>query len=71
MNYDILGFSLLYEMCYTKILQMLELSNLPLLAKDRAESDPLCDLRRNLAPLQSGADRAVYGRRCSLGTARR
>jgi len=40
-DFDILGFSLLYEMCYTNILQMLDLSGVALLAKDRLESDPL------------------------------
>ncbi len=40
-EFEILGFSLLYEMCYTNILQMLDLSGIPLLAKDRKESDPL------------------------------
>lgn len=40
-DFDILGFSLLYEMCYTNILQMLDLSGVALLAKDRQESDPL------------------------------
>ena len=40
-EFDILGFSLLYEMCYTNILQMLELSGIPLLASGRGEDDPL------------------------------
>jgi len=40
-EFDILGFSLLYEMCYTNILQMLDLSGVRLLAKDRGESGPL------------------------------
>ena len=40
-EFDIVGFALLYEMCYTNILQMLDLSGIPLLAKDRSESDPL------------------------------
>jgi len=40
-EFDVLGFSLLYEMCYTNILQMLDLSGLALLAKDRHETDPL------------------------------
>jgi len=40
-EFDILGFSLLYEMCYTNILQMLDLSGVELLAKNRRESDPL------------------------------
>lgn len=38
---DIIGFSLLYEMCYTNILAMLDLAGLPLRAKDRAEGMPL------------------------------
>ncbi|MPM53582.1 hypothetical protein SDC9_100350 [bioreactor metagenome] len=40
-EFDILGFSLLYEMCYTNILQMLVLSYIPLLASERGEDDPL------------------------------
>ena len=40
-EFDVIGFSLLYEMCYTNVLTMLTLSDLPLLAKDRSESDPL------------------------------
>ena len=40
-EFDVLGFSLLYEMCYTNILQMLDLSGVPLLASERKESDPL------------------------------
>ncbi|MEA4869759.1 MAG: TIGR03960 family B12-binding radical SAM protein [Christensenella sp.] len=40
-EFDILGFSLLYEMCYTNVLQMLDLSNVAFLAKDRKETDPL------------------------------
>lgn len=38
---DIIGFSLLYEMCYTNILTMLDLAGLPLRAEDRAEGMPL------------------------------
>ncbi len=40
-NFDFLGFSLQYEMCYTNVLQILELSGIPLYAKDRGEDDPL------------------------------
>lgn len=40
-DFDIIGFSLLYEMCYTNILTMLELSGIPFLAKDREETDPI------------------------------
>ncbi len=39
--FDVVGFALLYEMCYTNILQMLDLSGIPLLAKDRGEEYPL------------------------------
>ena len=40
-SFDIVGFSLLYEMCYTNILTMLELSSIPFLAKERGEDMPL------------------------------
>ena len=39
--FDIIGFSLLYELNYTNILTILELSNIPFRAADRAENDPL------------------------------
>ena len=38
---DFLGITLQYEMCYTNILQILDLSQIPLLAKDRCETDPI------------------------------
>ena len=38
---DVIGFSLLYEMCYTNILTMLELSGLPFRSKERDGSMPL------------------------------
>lgn len=38
---DFLGITLQYEMCYTNILQVLDLSQIPLLAKDRTEDDPI------------------------------
>ena len=40
-NFDFLGITLQYEMCYTNILQILDLSGIPLLAKDRDEHDPI------------------------------
>jgi radical SAM family uncharacterized protein len=40
-NLDFLGITLQYEMCYTNILQILDLSQIPLLAADRSEKDPL------------------------------
>ena len=40
-EFDFLGITLQYEMCYTNILQVLDLSGIPLLAKDRTEEDPI------------------------------
>lgn len=40
-NFDFLGITLQYEMCYTNILQILELSQIPIYAKDRSEDDPI------------------------------
>lgn len=37
----ILGFSLLYEMCYTNIFTMLSLAGIPFRTEDRGENDPL------------------------------
>ena len=40
-DFDIVGFSLLYELNYTNILTMLDLSDVPFYAQDRNESHPL------------------------------
>ena len=40
-NFDFLGITLQYEMCYTNILQVLDLSGIPFLSKDRTEADPI------------------------------
>lgn len=40
-DFDFLGITLQYEMCYTNILQILELSQIPIYAKDRGEEHPL------------------------------
>ena len=40
-NFDFLAITLQYEMCYTNILQVLDLSGIPLLSKDRTEDDPI------------------------------
>lgn len=34
-NFDILGFTLQYELCYTNVLNMLKLADIPILSKDR------------------------------------
>lgn len=40
-DFDVLGFTMPFEMCYTNILNMLDLAGIPLLAKDRGENDPI------------------------------
>lgn len=40
-NFDFLGITLQYEMCYTNILQILDLAGIPLLARDRGEDMPI------------------------------
>ena len=38
---DFIGITIQYEMCYTNILQVLDLAQIPLLAKDRTKEHPL------------------------------
>ena len=40
-EFDIVGFSLLYELNYTNVLTMLDLAGIPFLSADRREKDPL------------------------------
>ncbi|MBS5214989.1 MAG: TIGR03960 family B12-binding radical SAM protein [Clostridiales bacterium] len=40
-QFDFLGITIQYEMCYTNILQILDLSQIPILSKDRTEEDPI------------------------------
>jgi radical SAM family uncharacterized protein len=40
-DYDLIGFSLQYEVCYTNILTMLDLGGVPLHSADRTLADPL------------------------------
>lgn len=40
-EFDFLGITIQYEMCYTNILQILELSQIPLYANERTEDDPI------------------------------
>ncbi len=39
--FDLLGFTMQFELCYTTILAMLDLSGIPLFAKDRQRDDPI------------------------------
>ena len=40
-DFDILGFTIQFELCYTNILQVLDLSQIPRYSKDRSEKDPI------------------------------
>ena len=40
-NFDFLGITIQFEMCYTNILQVLELSQIPLHSTERTEEDPI------------------------------
>ncbi len=40
-DFDVVGFSLQYELSFTNVLTMLELSSIPLLANERDEHDPI------------------------------
>ncbi len=40
-DYDVLGITLPYELCYTNILSVLDLSGIPLYSRQRTESHPL------------------------------
>ncbi|MBR5322153.1 MAG: TIGR03960 family B12-binding radical SAM protein [Clostridia bacterium] len=41
LDFDFVGFTLQYELCYSNVLNMLELANIPLMSKDRDDSMPL------------------------------
>ena len=40
-DFDVVGFTLQYELTYTNILNMLDLAGIPVWAKDRGEDDPI------------------------------
>lgn len=40
-DFDFIGFTIQYEMCYSTILEMLSLAGVPLLSKDRKQGDPI------------------------------
>lgn len=40
-DFDLIGFSLAYEMCYTTALNMLDLAGIPICSKDRSDNDPV------------------------------
>ncbi len=64
-NFDIVGFSLQYELSYTNVLNILELGGVPLRAEDRREGDPLIiaggPCAFNPAPMAPFFDAVVIG----------
>lgn len=40
-DFDFLGITLQYEMCYANVLQVIDLSKIPLIASERSDSDPI------------------------------
>ncbi len=64
-EFDILGISLSYELTYTNVLAMLDLSGIPLFGRERGEGDPLvlgggvCTL--NPAPVEPFFDALLVG----------
>lgn len=64
-DFDIIGFSLLYEMCYSNILTMLSLAGIPFRAADRKNAFPLiiaggpCSV--NAEPLADFMDAFIIG----------
>ncbi len=40
-EFDIVGFGLQYEMCYTTVLKLLEMSDIPVFSKDRTDFHPI------------------------------
>ncbi|HEY6097332.1 MAG TPA: hypothetical protein VIU83_04695, partial [Candidatus Deferrimicrobium sp.] len=64
-DFDVIGFSLSYELTYTNVLAMLDLAGIPLLAAERGEGDPLvlgggvCTL--NPAPVAAFFDALLVG----------
>ncbi len=40
-DFDLIGFTLMYELCYTNVLNMLDLAQIPLKSKDRTDLTPI------------------------------
>ncbi len=63
-EFDLIGFTLQYEMCYTNILNMLDLASVPLLAKDRTDGPFVCvggPCSYNAEPLADFIDFVMLG----------
>lgn len=64
-EFDILGFTLQYELSYTNLINMLDLARIPLMARERGEGDPLViaggPCAYNPEPLAEFLDAVVLG----------
>ena len=64
-EFDVIGFTLQYEMCYTNVLNMLDLGNVPLRSVDRTDNDPIVcaggPCTCNIEPMSAFFDFAMMG----------
>jgi radical SAM family uncharacterized protein len=64
-DFDFIGFTLQYEMCYTNVLNMLDLADIPLLSEKRGEEYPIIiaggPCAYNVEPLADFMDLVVMG----------
>lgn len=64
-DFDVVAFTLGYEMCYTNVLLMMELGHIPLLSKDRTERDPIVvcggPVAYNIEPMCDFFDAVMMG----------
>lgn len=64
-DFDVVAFTLGYEMCYTNVLQMLDLGKIPFRTKDRKDDDPIVmcggPCAYNIEPMADFFDIALMG----------
>lgn len=64
-DFDVVAFTLGYEMCYTNVLAMLELGKIPLKSKERSNEDPLVicggPVAYNIEPMADFMDAVIMG----------
>ena len=68
-DFDIIGFSLGYELCYTNVLNMLDLAGIPVLASERDDDIP-ADYRRGKLHAEPGTDGGLHRCFCYRGRGR-